>query len=75
MLAHDVRGRCWRYGSKRLHLPINIAFHFVAVREMAAEGQSDRMVSDKEVCMEQSSVIEFPHVEKKMHPLTFIGTC
>ena len=30
---------------------------------MIAEGQSDRMVSDVEVCVKQSCVIEFLHVE------------
>ena len=30
----------------------------------AVEGQSDRMVSDMEVCMEQKYVMEFLHVEK-----------
>lgn len=38
---------------------------------MIAEGQSDRMVSDVEVGVKQSCVIEFLHVEK-WHPLTFI---
>jgi len=38
---------------------------------MAAEGKSDRMVSDMGVWMKQSCVIEFLHVEK-WHPLTFI---
>ena len=32
---------------------------------MAAEGQSDKMVSDMEVCMKQKCVIEFLCVEKK----------
>jgi len=31
---------------------------------MAAEGQSDKMVSDMEVCMKQRCVIEFLHAEK-----------
>ena len=31
---------------------------------MAAEGQSDRMVSDREVCMKQRCVTEFLHGEK-----------
>ena len=31
---------------------------------MAAEGQSDRMVTDVEVQMKQRCVSEFPHVEK-----------
>ena len=31
---------------------------------MAAEGQSDRMVSDIEVCMQQSGVVESLHADK-----------
>ncbi|MEQ5179387.1 hypothetical protein [Proteus genomosp. 6] len=49
---------------QRLNLPTNIPFHVVAVWQMVAEGQSDRMVSDMEVCMKQSCVTEFLHVEK-----------
>ena len=32
--------------------------------QMAAEGQSDKMASDMEVCMKQRCVIEFLHAEK-----------
>ena len=45
-------------------MPINIAFHFVAVRQMAAEGHSDRVVSDAKVCMKQKCGAEFLSVEK-----------
>ena len=31
---------------------------------MAAEGQSDKMVSDTEVCMKKRCVTEFLHAEK-----------
>ena len=31
---------------------------------MAAEGQSDEMVSDMEACVKQRCIIEFLHVEK-----------
>ena len=34
------------------------------MRQMTAEGQSDKMVSDMEVRMKQRCVIEFLHVEK-----------
>ena len=34
------------------------------MQRMAAEGQSDRMESDMEVCMKQECVTEFLHVEK-----------
>ena len=38
---------------------------------MAPGGQSDKMVSDVEMCMKQRCGTEFLHVEK-WHPLTFI---
>jgi len=34
---------------------------------MAAEGQSDKMVSDTDVCMKKKCIIEFLHVEKMSH--------
>ena len=45
-------------------LNTNISLHLVAMRQMAAEGQSDRMVSDMEVCKKQRGGIEFLHVEE-----------
>ena len=51
----------WQY---RLNLPANIPLNFVAVRQMTAEGQSDKMASDMEVRMMQRCVIEFLHAEK-----------
>jgi len=36
----------------------------VAVRQMAAAGQSDQMVSDVELLMKQRGVTEFLHAEK-----------
>jgi len=38
-------------------------FHFVAVQQMAKEGQSDKMASDMEVDMKQTCDTEFLHVE------------
>ena len=49
---------------QRLNLPTNIPFHVVAVQQMAAEGQSDRMASDMEVWMKQMCLIEFLYEEK-----------
>jgi len=46
-----------------LNFSANIPFNFVAVRQMTAEGQSDKMASDMEVCMKQRCVTEFVHVE------------
>ena len=51
----------------RLNLPTNVLLHFVAVQQMAAEGQSGKMVSDAEVHVKQRYVIEFLHVEKMAH--------
>ena len=47
-----------------LHLPANIPLRFVAMQQMAAEGQSDEMASDMEVHMKERCVIEFFHAEK-----------
>ena len=47
-----------------LDLPTNIPFHFVAVKQMAVEGQFDKMVSDMEVLMQQKCVTEFLGGEK-----------
>jgi len=41
------------------YLPTSIPLHFVAVGQMAAEGQSDKMASDMEAHMKQRCVIEF----------------
>ena len=49
---------------QKLNLPSNIPFHFVAMRQMAAEGQSDTKASDMEVQMKQRCGIEFLYVEK-----------
>jgi len=43
-----------------LNLPTNIPLHFVVVERLAAEGQSDKMMSDM-VRMKQKSIIEFLH--------------
>jgi len=51
----------WQYG---LNLLTNIPFHFLAVRQMATEGQSDKILPDMEVCMKQRCVTEFLHTEK-----------
>ena len=39
--------------------PTHILLHVVAMWQMAAEGQSDTMTSDMEVCVKQSCVTEF----------------
>jgi len=47
-----------------LNLPTNIPLHVVAMLKMAAEGQSDRLVSDMEVQMKKRCGIGFLPVEK-----------
>mgnify|MGYP001856046592 CR=1 FL=1 len=46
----------WQY---RLNLPTNILLHVVAMQQIAAEGEYDRMVSDMEVYMEQKCITGF----------------
>ena len=60
-MKHRKRLVVWQW---RLNFPSNIPLHFVAVQQLAAEGQFDKMVSVMEVHMKQSSGIEFLRVEK-----------
>ena len=53
----------------RLNLHINILLRFLAMGQMAAEGQSGTMASDMEVWMKQRCVTEL------LHRLTFSDTC
>ena len=63
MLAHHVRGRWWWYGSTGWTFPP--VFHYIiAMRQMAAEGHSDKVAPDMEVDIKQRCVIELLHVEK-----------
>ena len=57
-LEVDVRGMAVEVEPSRQY---SITF---CCRVMAAEEQSDRMVSDIKVCMKQRCVTEFLHVEK-----------
>ena len=63
MLVHDVRGKCWWYGS-RLIFPSNIPLYFVAMWWMTGGGWSDRMASDMEMSLKQRCVTEFLYAEK-----------
>jgi len=58
---------------QRLNLLTNILLHVVVLRQMAAEGQSDKMASDMEVCMEQRHLTEFLRGKNgtHWHPLMF----
>ena len=47
-----------------MNLPTNIPLQVVVMWQVAAEGQSVKMVSDMEVCMKRRRVTEFFHVEK-----------
>ena len=49
---------------QRLNLPNCIPLHIVAMGQMAAEGQSGKMASDVEVCVEQRGVVAFLQAEK-----------
>jgi len=49
---------------KRSNLSNHIPLHFVAMWQMAAEGQSDRMVSDMKVPIKKRCGIQFLHAEK-----------
>ena len=58
---------------QRLNLTTNILLHFIAMQQVAAEGQSDKMASDTEVYMKcvteflhefHHCVTEFLHAEK-----------
>ena len=51
----------WQY---RFNLPTNVLLHVVAVQQMAAERQADKMASDMEMQMKQRYVTEFLHMEK-----------
>jgi len=53
--AHVSRG--WTF-------PLSIPFHFVAVWQMTAEGQPNKVVPDMKVCMKQRYVTEFLYAEK-----------
>ena len=49
---------------KMLNLLTNILLHFIAVQQMAAEGQSDIMVSHMKVRMKKKCGTDFLHAEK-----------
>ena len=46
-----------------MNLPVNIPLYFVAVRQIIAEGHSDKIASDLEVHMKENCATEH-HVEK-----------
>ena len=59
---------------RRLNLPTIIPLHFVAMWEITANGQSDKMASDMELLMKQRCVTEISLCGKKLHQVTFIDT-
>jgi hypothetical protein len=60
MLAHDVRGGRWWYGSRGWTSPSPIVCKFCC-RVTAAEEQFYKMASDMEVHTKQRCVNEFHH--------------
>ena len=68
LLFYDVGPQYqWRMlvvRQQRLNLPTWILLHAVAVQQMAAKGQSDRMAFNMEVWIEQLCVTEFFHPGK-----------
>ena len=64
MSGVDVGGMVIEVPFYFLYLSTNIPLHFVAMWQMSAEGQSDKMTSDIEVSMKQGSVTEFLHEER-----------
>ena len=77
---------CWSTASEAVvgHTAVDVepshlySWHFVAMQQMAAEVQPDRMTSDMEVCMKQRGEKERNLISpwgKKLHPLIFTDTC
>ena len=67
-IFYDISPQCHRQTlvwEKWLNLPANILLNLVAVQQMMAEGQPDRMASNMEMHMKQRCVIEFLHAGKK----------
>jgi len=64
MLAHGIRGRWWCYASRGWTFPPISHCILLPCNIMAAEGQSDTMASDMEVCMAQRCGTEFFLAEK-----------
>lgn len=61
-LACDISDGCQWYGSRdRTFLP---TLNFIAVQQMAIEGQSNNLVPDMEACMNQKCGTKFLHEEK-----------
>ena len=64
MLTHDVRGRClWQFMAVEIgpYHQYSVTIRFF----VTAEGQSDKMASDEEVCMKQRGGKEFLHAKKR----------
>ena len=54
MLANNIRGKCSWYDSRAWAFPQ--IFLYILLLQIAAKGPSDKMASDMEVCMKQSSM-------------------
>ena len=64
MLCPQCQSQMLVVWQQRLNLPINIPLHVVAIQQTAAEGQSDNMATNVEVCMKQSCGTEFKKKKK-----------
>jgi len=74
ILAHDVRGRYWWYGSRGWTFPP--IFHYMLLpcdRWQYRGSLTEWCLTWKSVW--SKDVTEFLHAEKKWHPLTFINSC
>ena len=71
MLPHDNRNRCKQ---SKLNPLENILLNLAPMRQMAAKGQSDKMVSDMKVHMSKGVALNSSK-GKNWHPLTCVNTC
>jgi len=62
--ACNVRDRCWWDGSRGWTFLPTLHYILLPCDRLAAQGQSDKMASDMEVCRRQRCVTEFLHAEK-----------
>ena len=74
MLVHDVRGGCWWYDNRGQPFPPLCHIDFVAVQQMAAEGQSDKMGLTWKCTWSKGVKLNFS-MRKKWHQLIFMDAC
>jgi len=75
MLANNIRGECWWYGSRGWTFPPTLHCNSIVVTcQTAAEGLSEKLVSDVEVWMKQGVSLNFS-TRETLHPWTFTDAC